>query len=44
MAGPQARAALSIEVLVEQKANPPVGIGLELLNISVHWAPPSLVI
>ena len=43
MAGPQASSVFAMEVLVEKKVIPPVGIGLELLNISVHWPLPSLV-
>src|SRR6516225_1372691 len=43
MAGPQARPIVSMEVLVEQQVIPPMRIGLELLDASVHGAPASLV-
>jgi len=43
MTGPQARSVLAMEVLVEKKVISPVDVGLELLNISVHWALPFLV-
>src|SRR5258708_33399220 len=39
MAGPEARAVVAVEVLVEQDVILPLGIGLEFLRAAVHRPP-----
>ena len=39
MAGSQARAVVTVEVLEEEQVILPMGIGLELLCTSIHWPP-----
>src|SRR5208283_2145934 len=42
MAGPEARAVIAVEVLVEQDVILPLGIGLEFLRAAVHRPPSGL--
>src|SRR5271167_5173961 len=43
MTGPEARAVIAVEVLVEQDVILPVGIGLEFLRASVHRPPAGFI-
>src|SRR5271157_1255756 len=43
MTGPEARAVIAVEVLVEQDVILPVGIGLEFLRAAVHRTPAGFI-
>jgi hypothetical protein len=43
MAGPEARAVIAVEILVEQDVIPPIGIALEFLRAAVHRPPSGFI-
>jgi hypothetical protein len=43
VAGPKARAVVSVKILVEQNVIPPVRIGLEFLRAAVNRTPSGLI-